>query len=379
MKKIILLTIIPLAMLMADFTLIGEQLTTTTPSTTEPTTTSSAKTNWGFQPFTVPADSITVNVGDDLQAAINSLPNGGTVTLSAGTHYVNDVRFKSNIVLKGMGIDNTLLKFDTSGSANRALLHAVTVDNLIIKDMKVDCTGNGTANGIEINVGCNNVLVENIEVFNAGKTNLIIYNYNRSGEGKNITYRNIKSYNPGIHGMSMRYVTGAIIENSEAYGSSIEYGIDLSNVIYGEIANCNSHNNAYGTKFPASTYMYIHDTVIQDNAKVGIQFNRIDNANPSAYFHIENVSIINSAGSAVDWGDTLIRPTFQEFVTIGNTFQSNTYNYFRLGGVTEGHEYGDNIGLLNNRLTTDVVNITTHETSTPAQDNVGYTSWPNFN
>ncbi len=86
MKKILLLSITSLAMLMADFTLIGEQLTQTN-ATSEPVTepvpslTGSAKTNWGFQHFTIPSDSVTVPVGGDIQAAINSLPNGGTVNL----------------------------------------------------------------------------------------------------------------------------------------------------------------------------------------------------------------------------------------------------------------------------------------------------------
>ncbi|RIH62799.1 hypothetical protein D1164_22970, partial [Mariniphaga sediminis] len=62
----------------------------------------SAKTTWGFQPFSIPGDSIIVPAGGDIQAAINSLPNGGGSgswgPASDGHYHVKNVIIKDNVI-----------------------------------------------------------------------------------------------------------------------------------------------------------------------------------------------------------------------------------------------------------------------------------------
>ena len=392
MKRILLLSIASLTMLMADFTLIGEELTPVTETTApvvEPTptpppvpTTGSAKTNWGFQPFSIPNDSVTVEVGGDIQAAINSLPNGGTVNLKAGTYYGARIILKSNIVLQGAGRDSTTIKFN--GSSEQTLMQLYGgEENLILRNFKADATGTINANGISLSsgsLGANNILVENLEILGADKGNLVIYNSSwGDGSSSNITFRNIISHDTKTyHAIQVRFSQGVVVDNCTLYNAG-EYGIDFSRVKYAEIANCSIDSCTGGTKFPGSNYIYIHDTKISNSGSVGIKFrSKIgDGGTGIEYFHLENVEVTTSAAGVVDWGDEYAPQTFEELVLIGNNIHGNNYNTIRVRGANNAHEYGDNIGLTEARAGT--VNSIPHPTGTPEADGAGWTSWPKFN
>jgi len=336
------------------------------------TRTGSAKTNWGFQPFTVPNNSVTVQAGGNIQDAINSLPNGGTVKLAAGTFYANRVHLKSNMVLEGAGRGQTIIKF--TGTPGTYLINVTggATQNAIIRNLTVNATGNGSANGVEITYGANNVLVENIEIFGAGKSNLLVWN--PSGQlSKHVTFKDVISHHSGIHGMSMYHVKGGVFDNCESYATK-GYGFDVAAVTYAEVSNSYSHDNDMGSKYPGSTYVYLHDNRFENNKLIGIKFGK---RTGTQYWHIENNSVINCVAGVMDWGDAYATPTFEELVIIGNTLSGNNKNNIYIRGGVEIYEYGTNIGITKARA--GVVDPIHRTTGTPASDAVGYKSWPSFN
>lgn len=341
----------------------------------------SSHTSWGFESFTVPVDEQNITSGGDIQAAMDLLPDGGTINLAAGTYSINTLSFNTNIVLQGVSKETVTITFDATGSANSPLMEArgniTPLSNLIVRNMTINCTGNGNANGIEFIYGVENILVENIGIYNAGKSNVIIYNSDWEGQSRKVTFKDIESYNAGIHNLSMRFTTSALVQDCESYGASSEYGLDLSRVYYAEVVGMNNHDNNYGSKYPGSNYLYIHDSAFTDNTTVAMNIMRNEESDPLIYAHIENTTITNCAGAIVDWGDTLTTPNHAEFVVTRNTFSSNTYDYIRINGVSAngGHEFGDNIGLLVARSGT--VAAVTHATGVPSDYGVGYTTWGN--
>lgn len=365
--------------------------TEATSTTTEATsTTGSAKTNWGFQGFTVPPYSVTVQPGGDIQAAINSLTNGGTVYLEAGDYYGHSIELRANIVIQGAGRDVTTLHFDgTSTSGHLIRGYTTAVYNIILRDFTADCEGVGNDyNGIEFYRGVSNVLVENLEVKNAGRSNIISYNNSKSEVARNLTFRNIISRNTKqYHGIAIRYAEGVIVENCQAYnlgsqGVNGAYGFDMARSRWIEVANCYASGcEAGGAKFPGSNYYYVHDLVVEDNNLVGIMVERkLDSEGYGRqYAQFENVTINHSKSGMVDWGDIYIAPTFQEIILKGVTLTNNTYNNVRIRGAVACHEYDGNIGLAQSRVTGSgdtTVNNVPHTGTTPEQDKVGYTTWP---
>jgi len=345
------------------------------------TATGSAKTNWGFQPFSIPNDSVTVQAGGNIQDAINSLPNGGTVKLVAGTFYANRIHLKSNMVLEGAGRGQTTIKF--TGVTNAYLMNVTgnATKNTIIRNLTVDATGNGKANGVEITYGAKNVLIENIEIFGAGKSNLLVWNPDWSQGSEHITFKDIISHDTkNWHALSMRFVKGAIIENCKIYNAEGN-GIDFSRVLYGEIAYTSIDNAVQGAKFPGSNYIYMHDTKISNShdsnilnmGGVGIKFNLLGNAGTGKqHMHLKNISVNNSTSGVVDWGNGT--PTFAELIIENFTMIGNTSNAIRIKGAEKVYRYGNSVDIT---AITGTVNIIDNHKSSPASDGVGYTTWGN--
>jgi len=370
-----------------------EATTTPTPVTTTPyipTAGGSAKTTWGFKGFNIPSPTVTVAAGTDLdiQNAINSLASGGTVKLGTGTFNINNtIQLKSNIVLEGEGRDKTKLKFTGSSATPKPILKLAGNDkeNVIVRKLSVDADGNGDTNALDFVEGIHNILLEDIEVFGAGRGNITFYGW-EGHDSKNITIKNVKSHhNKGIgHGISVRFCTGLIIDNSEIYNIPNGVGIDLSHVNYSEVVNANIHDVNQGTKFPGSTHTYMHDVIIDrtfnatlhGGGSVGIKFNK--HTGSAQYMHIENVTINDCVTGIVDWGDSHPAPTFQELVlkNIKLTNISGGRYEYPVKGVNNLYEYGNTIGKVIQRI--GLGTLTRRQTtSSPEADGVGYTSWGN--
>lgn len=430
MKKLILLFLIPFTMIMADFTLNGQALTplneeATVPSaTTAPTTTSStptthtvnysttgtAKTNWGFQPFEVPSNSVTVPAGGDIQAAIDSLPNGGTVHLVEGTYVIHQpLTFigKSNIVVRGAGATKTIFKPVAGKSAifshcnNLASWdkHSPCMENLILRDFSID--GSGTAPGgttamVTFAWGISNLLMEGIEVYDIDGSGIVINNNNWQYNGQHITLKNMYVHNTTLHGVGVRFTKGVVIDNYHAH--DLKQGVDLSSCKYAEISHVNVERALWGgMKFPSISHLYMHDVNIKDCHVLGIKLQEGTKYPPTEaqHLHLKNVNVENS-GAGIIWigiDNLVFNPPVIDMVAEGIHLINNRNNWddatnqptepfgsvhtqIRMNiKIKDLYEFGDSIGITD----THPINYHKYQTETPEDIGVGWTSWPGIN
>ena len=318
--------------------------------------------DWGFQPFDVPGNVVSVQVGGDLQGAVNQLAGGGTLRLAAGTFQVTHLDLPSNTVLEGAGPGQTVIQ-SAGGGYVISIRH--DTQNVIIRNLTVDATGNGEANGLEIVYGPDNVLVENIEIFGAGKSNLIVWNPDHSQASENITFKDITSYDADLyHCISFRIVDGGQILDSETFGCG-GYGVDISTSTYIEMAGNDVHDSM-GTKYPAVDYVYIHDNIISDNFVddgPGMKIQR--EGGPAGHLHIQDNQITNNRVSVRDWTTSGGDPHFAELVFKNNTISGPDGGAVYLGTVERLEVYGAN-GTLTPNHPAD---------ADPADDGVGVDTW----
>jgi hypothetical protein len=324
---------------------------------------------WGFKGFEVPSRKIVLDSGGSIEDAVKSLraQGGGTLRLKEGTYFANRIWVPSNVAIEGAGVGKTVIK---SNGADEVLRPDIESVNIIFRSFTVDASAN-TGNGIDIAHGGDNILIEDIEVFGAKKGNIIVWSRdNEKHVSENVTVRRVKTHDARLyHGLAMRIVNQAAIIDVETWGNG-GYGIDVSTSDFIEIGGSYVHENRYGTKFPQTNHLYMHDTRIEDNGDVGIKMKRMGAG--KLYYHFENNVIKNSGLGAIEWMRGSAHPTFAEFVVRGNRFSGNVFNYFKIrsGNV---YSFGDPIGT---GPPNDKMNLVRHPfDETPASLNVGYTTW----
>lgn len=339
-------------------------------------------TDWGFQDFSVPDDGVSVPAGGDIQAAIDSLTSGGTVTLAAGAYTGSRITLKSNIVLEGAGKDLTTISFN--GGVYDMLILSDGNENIVLRGFTADCTGSDEGNGIIFTGGTDNFLFEDIKIFGADKSNVIVYNGTATDTSYNITFKDVLSYGANLfHAFAVRHCHGVIYDNCTAQNVT-GYGFDISNSEHVEIANCYATGcGTGGSKYPATKYVYVHDTNFVDNPTAGMVFTSLIDGiggGTQGIFHIEDVTVNNCDAGIVDWGDQWLAPSVDEMSIKNVTSINNNYNTARIRGVVDGHEFGDNIGMMVERATgtgDTSINTTPHTTGSPADYGAGYTTWGN--
>ena len=438
MNKLILSFFIPFTILMADFTLKGHEVTplnkeevvsstainnaNSTPrtyTTANTSTTGTAKTNWGFQPFSVPSASVTVPAGGDIQAAINSLPNGGTVNLLEGNYIVSDLKLKSNMVIQGAGSNKTKLT-TAAGDSTYAVFHhcgagskGVCIDNVVFRDFELDGNRKNSKNGgILFAWGAANLLFENLVIHDVFTNGITINNNRDALMGTHFTFRNLNTYNIGWQPISPRFCKGFVIDNVTAFNVGMAF--DFSSVVYGEISNLNADLNKFtgygtfaqsgggainGAKIQGSNYIYIHDSSIKNAIYIGIKLTQGKNDHGIQHLHMENLTVQDSARGILQIADVTRTRTFEEVVVKNvnlidnywnqncwtsawkpvagcNNHQGILYPSIRVKGAINVHEYDDNIGITVASQST-LQNTYAHHGTTPEEDNVGWTTWGN--
>jgi hypothetical protein len=323
--------------------------------------------DWGFKGFKVPSHIIVLDSGGSIEDAVKSLraQGGGTLRLKEGTYFANRVWVPSNVAIEGAGVGKTVIK---SNGANEVLRPDIESANIIFRNFTLDASGN-TGNGIDIAHGVDNVLIEDIEMFGAGKSNVIVWNRdNENHVSKSITIRRIKTHHAVLHhGVAMRMVEGAEIVDVEAWGNG-GYGIDVSTSDFIEVGNNYIHDNIYGTKTPGTNHYYMHDNRIEDNPGVGIKPN--PRSGVPLYHHYENNLIKNCGLGAIEQPPYPQIPTFAEFVARGNEYTGNDFDYFKIRSG-KAYVFGDSVGPVNEKIT-----VVSHPLEvTPASVGVGYTTW----
>jgi hypothetical protein len=137
--------------------------------------------------------------------------------------------------------------------------------NVIVRNLTINASWNWNSNWFEIVFWPDNILVENIEIFWAGKSNLIVRQESWSSD--NITFNKINSHDAvSYHCISFRIVHWWQILNSKTYWCSW-YWIDISTSNYIEMWY-NYITKTMWTKYPAVDHLYAHNNKIIDN-KVG--------------------------------------------------------------------------------------------------------------
>ena len=344
--------------------------------------TNAIKTTWGFKGFDIPSHTVTVNVGESVASAINTIKNqgGGTVILREGVHYAHRLNLPSNIVIKGESRDKSILKIDASGYM--MLARDNDRENIIVKDLTIDCRNNGDYGCVEFDYGAHNILVDNIHIFGATRNNIIAWNEDWSNAG-NITVKNTITHSvEKWHGIALRFIKGAIVANNISYNTT-GHGIDMSRVLHGEVTNNAIIDTGYGMKFPGSDYMYIHNNYVNGvKTEGGIKFNPLSDTYNKEHFHLENNSVKNSKGGIVDWGDDAPSPHFAEFVARNNSVTNDAYgmNFIRVANGIDLYTYGDNVKNRGGNAITNEFNnsVTKSATDIPEDDDVGYTTWGGF-
>jgi len=323
--------------------------------------------DWGFQTFSIPSETVVLTDGQSIADAITTLraAGGGTLTLGAGTYVLNQVFIPSNVVIEGAGIGSTILD---SGGDDALLRSDINAENIIFRDFTLDATGN-IQNGLYLQKGVKNVLIEDLEIFGASKSNIIVTN--RDSEpyvSDHITIQRVETYDAGIHGIAFKIVRESRILDIEAYGNT-GYGIDISTSDFIEVGNSDVHDNDFGTKYPRTVHVYVHDTTMTDNTSTGIKFNKESGC--KFYYHFEDNVITNSGNGATEFNDNVTNHTFAELVTRANSFASNTNDYWRIrSGIV--WNFGDQI----NAGPEDEVTVNNFDVGvTPASQGVGYTTW----
>ena len=339
---------------------------------------SSVQSNWGFQEFDIPNNLESITPANNIQSAIDRLKNkgGGILKLAAGTYRTRKLKLTSNIKIVGAGIGKTILKTNGYGLMMEA---RNSMSNIIVKGMSVDCRHNGDYGCMEFNYGTHNVLIENVEVFGGTRNNIIAWNEDWSEAG-HFTIKNVISHDTvKWHGIALRFIKGAIVANNIIYKTEGD-GIDMSRVIHGEVTNNSVIDTGYGTKFPGSDYLYMHDNYIDEVwYEGGIKFNPLAKEYNREHIDLENNIVKHSRGGIVDWGDSAPAPHFTEFVAKGNivTDDHNGMNMIRAKSGINLYDYGNDVrGRDGQVLTDEFSNIYRKSTTdSPKNDGVGFISW----
>lgn len=105
---------------------------------------------------------------DDIQEAINALPNsGGEIFMKEGTYHLkSSIILKENISLIGIGRGAIIIP-DTGSYTNNSIITATSKDNLMLKNFKI-LVGGGPSLSIHL-ITCSNFIIENIIETGAGE------------------------------------------------------------------------------------------------------------------------------------------------------------------------------------------------------------------
>ena len=274
---------------------------------------------WGFQGFSVP-DTNTYYLdasnctSSTLQNIIDNVPaDGGKIILPACTIETDqDIVLKSNIILEGAGMGQTIIRMTNYPAAPGTVIHGYGVHNIIIRNMTVDANsdsaGGGDTMGINFDYGCDNILVEQVESFDAYRQ---VFGF-RNTSHFTARYNNATR---GMHGVAAKIETGydssvgtsdGLIYSNQLSGNNA-YGIDLARSTNIEVAGNDMHDNATaGAKFPHSRYIYLHHNDVNSNDGPGFVYYTYEGDSDYRYgiLYVEYNDLSQNSGKAfTTWRD----------------------------------------------------------------------------
>jgi parallel beta-helix repeat protein len=172
-----------------------------------------------------------------IQSQLILAEDGATITLDAGKIQLSktlSLEGKKNIVIKGSGIDKTILSFkgQTQGAegirlsngetitledltlqdAKGDIVKAMNIKGLTFRNVKAECTGtpNAKNGGYALYpVSCENVLIEGCTAIGASDSGIYV------GQSKNVIVRNCKAYH-NVAGIEIENTLYAEVYDNEA-------------------------------------------------------------------------------------------------------------------------------------------------------------------
>ncbi len=275
--------------------------------------------DWGFQGFTVPdantyyLDASNCN-GGALQGLIDSVPaEGGKIILPACTiETTQDIVLKSNLIIEGAGMGQTIVRMTNYPEAPGTVMHGYGVHNVIVREITVDANsdsaGGGDTMGVNFDYGCDNILVEKVEGFDANRQ---VFGFRNTSH---FTAR-FNDATRGMHGVAAKIETSydssvgtsnGLIYSNQLSGNN-EYGVDLARSTNVEVAGNDMHDNATaGGKFPHSRYIYLHHNDVNNNQGPGFVYYTYEGASDYRYgiLYVEYNDLSNNASKAfTTWRD----------------------------------------------------------------------------
>lgn len=245
----------------------------------------------------MPANSIEVAAGDDLQAALDrSAGTGRWVIAKAGIHTLtHTLNIPSGTHLAGEGLE-TVLMFDSVSyyalSAKDASMHDICISNLVIEGAlsneepfdpntgRFNRTGRfaNSLTGIaflgQTPGSLKNIMLENVTLIHFSRNGILI----TGAEGVEINNCNISDNGAAIvpgprlqHNLLLRHVSGARIRDSRFDTSISGCGIALDNCFDITVERCEIARNAwFGMLMSTSENVTATGNLIEGNSNSGI-------------------------------------------------------------------------------------------------------------
>jgi nitrous oxidase accessory protein NosD len=183
------------------------------------------------------AQTIVVNPGESIQAAVDAAPAGAVIELRAGTFEEAVVLTKSGLTLRGAGMDATIL--DVGGLSAERGIYAEGVDNLTIEDL--------TVRGFPVD----EILIGNRDVEGSG--------------GRGHVIRRTRTEGAGSYGIGIFQATDTVLANNEVTDDEIGLYIGRSTDCNCDIVN----NHVYDNLSLGILAAVVGGITIRDNDVVG--------------------------------------------------------------------------------------------------------------
>lgn len=309
--------------------------------------------NFGFDPveFASNFSGEEFTLGSCTQSALLELlfrakPTGGTIFLPACTiPLTQSITIPGNTIFQGAGRDQTIFQAQPALSGN--VLRSDHDENMVVRDLTIDGGGNGRI-GI-LTWYARNVLIERVRV--------------QHNQGSGITFRYAQKvtirYNEShdhveFHGISSKdcspvddelpdflecqaqagdlspgtlWSRDYAVYSNRLYNNG-DYGINI-HASMGEVAGNLSENNAYGSKFPDASHVWIHHNQMVGNGSWGLyMYNTLDT---SARIAGRSVIYENRFATNGDYPVRIHDPA-HSVILIDNRYDDNMLNRLRILG-----------------------------------------------
>lgn len=241
--------------------------------------------------YWVASGDITTN----LQAAIDDLTTGGTVTLPVGTFDINanQIVMDDSIVLQGAGINATILRVKSGVTHANGLIHCNDINNFTIRDLTIYGNRDNAVglNGINI-YKCEDFIVENVYMHFLEGNGIRVYDECTRGFISNIIVCNVTGAFHGVSVGSANFAPCGNITVSDCIVSDCaDWSYDFSNCVQCILDNCVTYNTYGGLKIVGSSHRCMVNNFVAYDIDTAASTNRGFWTEKSTYITVSNMDL----------------------------------------------------------------------------------------